>query len=118
MTNYDCACRQASPRESGAERYSLMRKLTVTEPNAETLELCFVMAECEGAPQIREPLKRRQKQLHRLLRLTITPCNATDLKVKLCAIPWSHIGISISSGTARQALNVFVINLVDHTDRR
>ena len=91
MTNYDCACRQASPRESGAQRYSLMRKLTVTEPNAETLELCFVMAESEGASQIREPLKRRQKQLHRLLRLTITPCNATDLKVKLRAIPWSPL---------------------------
>lgn len=58
-----------------------MRKLTVTEPNADTLELCFVMADCEGALQIKEPLKRRQKQLPRLLRLTITPCSATDLKV-------------------------------------
>ena len=61
-----------------------MRKLTVTEPNAETLELCFLMAESEGARPIREPLKRRQKQPHRLIRLIIAPCGATDLKVKLC----------------------------------
>ncbi|BDA42755.1 probable vacuolar protein 8 at N-terminal half [Coccomyxa sp. Obi] len=72
--------RQASPRDSGAERYSLMRKLTVTEPDAETLELCFATAQGEGAPRIKQPLKRRQRQPLRLQRLTITPCNATDLK--------------------------------------
>ncbi len=74
-------CRQGSPRDSGAERYSLMRKLTVTEPNAETLELCFATAQGEGVPRIKQPLKRRRRQPLRLQRLTITPCNATDLKV-------------------------------------
>ncbi len=73
--------RQASPRDSGAERYSLKRKLTVTEPDAETLELCFATAQGEGVPRIKQPLKRRQRQPLRLQRLIITPCNATDLKV-------------------------------------
>ncbi|CAL5219497.1 g1339 [Coccomyxa viridis] len=41
--------RQLSPRASNAERYSLMRKLTVTEPEADTLELCFDMTGKEGA---------------------------------------------------------------------
>jgi hypothetical protein len=84
---WDGVCRQSSPRENGAERYSLMRKLTVTEPHAETLELCFAMGDCEGAHQIKETLRRRQKHLNiRLQRLTINPCNATDLKVMLTSI--------------------------------
>ncbi len=73
--------RRASPRENGAERYSLVRKLTVTEPDAETLELSFAVSDGKGAAQLMEPLKRRQKGNQRLQKLCIAPCAATDLKV-------------------------------------
>lgn len=58
-----------------------MRKLTVTEPDAETLELSFAVNDGKGAVQLKEPLKRRQKTNQRLQRLSIAPCAAADLKV-------------------------------------
>jgi hypothetical protein len=85
--NKPVPCRQPSPRENGAERYALVRKLTVTEPTAETLELGFALADCKGAAQLREPLRRRQRVGQRLQRVSITPCNATDLKVGKW---WAH----------------------------
>ncbi len=73
-------CRQLSPRASNAERYSLMRKLTVTEPEAETLELCFDMTGKEGAGRLAHAGSRRPKAARRLQQVAISPCAATELK--------------------------------------
>lgn len=81
---YSSLCRQASPRENGAERYSLVRKLTVTEPDAETLELSFAVSDSKGAAQLKQPLKRRRSVNQRLQRISIAPCAAADLKVSKC----------------------------------
>jgi hypothetical protein len=72
--------RQASPRASNAERYLLMRKLTVTEPNADTLELCFDATGTEGAVRLAHNGAKRPKAAKHLQLVSIYPCSATELK--------------------------------------
>lgn len=72
-----------SPRDKMAERYSLLRKLTITEPSPNVLELNFTVADKEGAPRIAEQQnmgsgKTRQRRLERI---AISPCSATEIKV-------------------------------------
>ena len=81
-----------SPRDKNAERYSLLRKLTITEPSPDVLELNFTVADKEGAPRIVEQQNQgsgKAKQ-RRLERIAISPCSATEIKVihhcLLCAL--------------------------------
>ena len=73
-------CRQLSPRAGNAERYSLMRKLTVTEPETDTLEICFDTTGKEGADRLLHAGSRKPKAVRRLQQLSIAPCAATELK--------------------------------------
>ena len=75
-------CRPGSPRASNAERYSLMRRLTVTEPDANTLELCFDTTGKEGAARLAPKGRQPRKAIKRLQQLSILPCAATELKVR------------------------------------
>ena len=78
------AGKQGSPRDRSAERYSLLRKLKLAEPDARTLELVFTVADREGAQMVSEaanPMKNRDRRLERVL---ISPCPATELKVRCC----------------------------------
>ena len=75
-------CRPGSPRASNAERYSLMRRLTVTEPDADTLELCFDTTGKEGAARLAPKGRQPPKAVKRLQQLSISPCAATELKVR------------------------------------
>ena len=75
-----------SPRDKNAERYSLLRKLTITEPSPNVLELNFTVAAKEGAARIAEQQnvgsgKTRQRRLERI---AISPCSATEIKVRSC----------------------------------
>ena len=78
-----------SPRDKNAERYSLLRKLTITEPSPHVLELNFTVADKEGASRITEQQnigsgKTRQRRLERI---AISPCSATEIKVCGAALP-------------------------------
>lgn len=70
-----------------AERYSLLRKLTITEPSPHVLELNFTVADKEGAPRIAEQqnLGSGKTRQRRLERIAISPCSATEIKVR--AVP-------------------------------
>lgn len=72
-----------SPRDKMAERYSLLRKLTITEPSPNVLELNFTVADKEGAPKIAEQqnLGNGKTKQRRLERIAISPCSATEIKV-------------------------------------
>ena len=72
-----------SPRDKNAERYSLLRKLTITEPSPNVLELNFTVADKEGAPRIAEQqnLGSGKARQRRLERIAISPCSATEIKV-------------------------------------
>lgn len=78
--------KHASPRDKTAERYSLLRKLTITEPSPNVLELNFTVADKEGAQRIVEQqnLGSSKAKQRRLERIAISPCSATEIKV--CAI--------------------------------
>jgi len=82
-------CRQLSPRASTAERYSLMRRLTVTEPDADTLDVCFDMTGKDGADRVVKAGSKRPKAARRLQQVSISPCAATELKA-------SHLSSSLS----------------------
>ena len=73
-----------SPRDKHAERYSLLRKLTITEPSPNVLELNFTVADKEGAPRIAEQqnLGSGKIKQRRLERIAISPCSATEIKVR------------------------------------
>lgn len=83
--------KHASPRDKTAERYSLLRKLTITEPSPNVLELNFTVADKEGAQRIVEQqnLGSNKAKQRRLERIAISPCSATEIKVcpifMLCA---------------------------------
>ncbi|KAK9817315.1 hypothetical protein WJX72_012543 [[Myrmecia] bisecta] len=71
-----------SPRDRTAERYSLLRKLTITEPDSKTLELNFTVSDKEGAMRVtdagvRLPAKAKARRLERIM---IVPCSATEIK--------------------------------------
>ena len=79
--------RPGSPRASNAERYSLMRRLTVTEPDADTLELCFDATGREGAARLAPRGRQPPKAVKRLQHLSISPCAATELKARCLPSP-------------------------------
>lgn len=72
--------KQPSPRDKMAERYSLLRKLTITEPDSRTLELNFTVSDKEGAPRITDHTVKASRRSRRLERISITPCSATEIK--------------------------------------
>ncbi|KAL3152213.1 hypothetical protein ABBQ32_001299 [Trebouxia sp. C0010 RCD-2024] len=74
--------KHASPRDKTAERYSLLRKLTITEPSPNVLELNFTVADKEGAQRIVEQqnLGSSKAKQRRLESLAISPCSATEIK--------------------------------------
>lgn len=75
--------KHASPRDKTAERYSLLRKLTITEPSPNVLELNFTVADKEGAQRIVEQqnLGSSKAKQRRLEKIAISPCSATEIKV-------------------------------------
>ena len=73
-------------RDKMAERYSLLRKLTITEPDSRTLELNFTVSDKEGAPRITDHTVKASRRSRRLERISITPCSATEIKAS-CALP-------------------------------
>ena len=76
--------RQLPPADARAQRYSLLGKLMLTEPNQDTLDVSFVVGGSgEGAAQLADA-RGAEKSLRRLHRLLITPCAASELKVR-CA---------------------------------
>ncbi len=75
-----------SCRDKMAERYSLLRKLTITEPDSRTLELNFTLSDKEGAPRITDHTVKASRRSRRLERISITPCSATEIKAS-CALP-------------------------------
>ena len=56
-----------------------MRKLTVTEPEADTLEMCFDTMGKDGADRLQAG-SRTPKTARRLQHVSIAPCAATELK--------------------------------------
>ena len=77
--------RQLSPADARAQRYSLLGKLVLTEPNQETLDVSFVVGGSgEGAAQLAD-VHGAGKSLRRLHRLLVTPCAAGELKVRATA---------------------------------
>ena len=79
-------CPNLPCRDKTAERYSLLRKLTITEPDSRTLELNFTVSDKEGAPRIPDHTVKASRRSWRLERISITPCSATEIKV-LRALP-------------------------------
>lgn len=69
-----------NPRDRNAERYSLLRKLTITEPDSRTLELNFTAPERQGALRLTPPGKSSKNSSKRLQRIIIYPCPATEIK--------------------------------------
>ncbi len=57
-----------------------MRKLTVTEPETDTLVLCFDMTGKEGADRLAHAGAKKFKAARRLQQVFISPCSATELK--------------------------------------
>lgn len=69
-----------NPRDRNAERYSLLRKLTITEPNNRTLELSFVAPDKDGPAPISQPGRTGRAVAKRLQKITLSPCSATEVK--------------------------------------
>lgn len=99
--------RQASPRASNAERYLLMRKLTVTEPNADTLELCFDATGKEGAAKLARAGARNPRAVKHLQLVSISPCSATELKAS-CRYPLDKRKPTLSSWPVTAMTLVFL----------
>jgi len=72
------SAKRADPRDKSAERYSLLRKLTLTEPDAQTLELVLTVADMQGAPRVVEVGQKVPPR--RLQCIIISPCAATEIK--------------------------------------
>ena len=73
-----------------------MRKLTVTEPETDTLEISFDMLGKEGADRLAQTGGRKPKAARRLQQVFISPCAATELK----ASPLSPSCLSSSGAVA------------------
>eukprot|EP00891_Asterochloris_glomerata_P007776 jgi/Astpho2/7776/fgenesh1_pg.00117_%23_7_t len=74
--------KQPSPRDKMAERYSLLRKLTITEPDSRTLELNFTVSDKEGAPRITDhtgAIMRMLTRMHLEREFKIGPTNRQQL---------------------------------------
>ena len=54
----------------------------MTEPGADTLELCFDATGREGAARLAPRGRRPPKAVKRLQHLSISPCAATELKAR------------------------------------
>lgn len=64
-------------RDRNAERYSLLRKLTIVEPDSHSLEVNFTASEKNGVKQIEKGGKSKNRRLQKLF---ISPCSATEVK--------------------------------------
>ena len=104
--------RQASPRASNAERYLLMRKLTVTEPNADTLELCFDATGKEGAARLAQSGAKKPKAVKHLQLVSISPCSATELKAS-CRHPLENFKPALTSWPVTAMTLVFLPAMAD-----
>ncbi|CAD7695984.1 unnamed protein product [Ostreobium quekettii] len=69
-----------NPRDRNAERYSLLRKLTITEPDNHTLELNFTAPDKQGPAPIAHPNRSNKSSSKRLQRIILSSCNATEVK--------------------------------------
>ena len=74
-----CAEKLKGPADKNAERYSLLQKLTMTEPDAKTLEIVFNVGALQGAPQLADYTQDPPSKW--LQRIIICPCLATEMKV-------------------------------------
>lgn len=70
-----------------------MRRLTVTEPGADTLEVCFDMTGKEGAARLATAGIKQAKAAKRLQQVSISPCAATELKVGCQSAPSCITGV-------------------------
>lgn len=61
-----------------AERYSLLRKLSMSEPDSRTLEISFALANSQQMPLLESGQQRPVRQLKMII---ISPCPASHTKV-------------------------------------
>lgn len=67
-------------RDRTADRYSLLRKLSIAEPDPQSLELSFTASDRNGVKQVEKGGKSKNRRLQRLF---ISPCAATEVKASI-----------------------------------
>eukprot|EP00210_Caulerpa_lentillifera_P004799 g4581.t1 len=72
----------SDPRDRTADRYSLLRKLSIAEPDPQSLELSFGPSDKDGGgvKPVDKGGKSKSRRIHRLF---ISPCNATEVKASI-----------------------------------
>ena len=101
-------CRQLSPRARDAERYGLLRKLTVTEPGADTLELCFDTMGKGGAERLAQEGGRRARAARRLQQVSISPCAATELKARPLQLSHASSSRAVATQPSLSCYSVYI----------